>query len=522
MARLAPINATTRRLFLLLLVLIAYAWRVSSLDGQSLWRDEVDAIYFAVRALPETISMFVQAAQNGPLYFLALRPWFLLAGTTEFVLRYPSVMTGTLSIPLLWQVARRLVPDNVAAPLSAALLGTLFMTFNSYQVWYGQEGKMYATITFLTLLATWCWLRGMESGGWRWWLGYWATVSIAMYTHLLMVLIIPLHLLWYLIAWPVSRKHWRGYGLAVAGLTLPYLPMVWWQWEFLTAPDKRTGFTYKPFVEILRMVYLSQVRGFSSSVDLIWLAPAFFLLGAGILLGFTVIRKSQSGSDFCLSPLRRYGLLLAWLVLPVLSIYLVSIRQPVFTERYVIWIGPAVALFMALGLRVLVLNGGRLGALIAVVFLTYLLFIWSFESWQQKTLTIKYDLRSAVQYISSRRTLDQALLLQIPHQEWSYRYYTSDFGRNPFDGSDTRLGYWLQGPYTNYGENDPEARKAVDDYLRSYTQNVDEVWVMLSEAEMWDARRLTDEWLETNGTREEAVDFPGVQVRRYRLDDGEQ
>ena len=102
-----------RRPLLLSLVLAAFALRVFGLDRQSLWRDEVDAIYFAVRSLDETLSMFVQAAQNGPLYFLGLRPWFALMGTWEFVLRFPSAVAGTLSIPLLWQVGRQLLPERV-------------------------------------------------------------------------------------------------------------------------------------------------------------------------------------------------------------------------------------------------------------------------------------------------------------------------------------------------------------------------------------------------------------------------
>ena len=40
--------------------------------------------------------MFVRAGQNGPLYFLTLRPWFSLMGTSEFALRYPSAMAGVL------------------------------------------------------------------------------------------------------------------------------------------------------------------------------------------------------------------------------------------------------------------------------------------------------------------------------------------------------------------------------------------------------------------------------------------
>jgi hypothetical protein len=40
---------------------------------------------------------------------------------------------------------------------------------------------------------------------------------------------------------------------------------------------------------------------------------------------------------------------------------------------------------------------------------------------------------------------------------------------------------------------------------------------MLSEADMWDARRLMDEWLEQHGVVIDQKDFPGVAVRRYQL-----
>ena len=51
---------------------------------------------------------------------------------------------------------------------------------------------------------------------------------------------------------------------------------------------------------------------------------------------------------------------------------------------------------------------------------------------EQKVQVIKYDLRSAMQYVNQQRSRDDLLILQIPHQEWAYRYYTSDFGPHPF------------------------------------------------------------------------------------------
>lgn len=517
-------NSSRTRAFLLIFTLIAYAWRIIRLDFQSLWRDEVDAIYFAVRPLQETLNMFVQAAQNGPLYFLGLRPWFAAAGTSEFALRFPSVAAGTVGTLLVWHVGRRLLPAPAGihfpqrvAWTNVAALGMVFFALNPYQIWYGQEGKMYATVTMLALLAAWLWLRGIDEGGWRVWLTYLAVVSIAMYVHLLMVLLIPLHLVWFVVAWPSARRHWRGYALALAGLTLPYLPMVWWHWTMLTSSDKLSGFNFTPIEEVLRSLALSHARGFITATPLLWLAPVYFLLGAGALLGAMVIGDRFAAQGTQISPSRRMALLLLWLLLPIALIYLISLRQPVFTERYIIWIGPAAMLCMALGVRVLAANSGRLALPLVAVFLIYIAGLWGMLSWQQKTQVIKYDLRGAMHYVYTNRTTDDLLILQIPHQEYAYRYYTSDFGANPFEGSDERLGRWAGGPYTNWGRSEELEWPEVERHLQQATAGADEVWVLLSEASMWDSRRLMDRWLQMAGEIEEEQAFAGVTVQRYRL-----
>ncbi len=43
------------------------------------------------------------------------------------------------------------------------------------------------------------------------------------------------------------------------------------------------------------------------------------------------------------------------------------------------------------------------------------------------------------------------------------------------------------------------------------------IWVMLSEATMWDARQLMNEWLNQHGTVVEKAEFPGVTVLRYQM-----
>lgn len=528
---------------LLLLTLTTFAWRMHHLDFQSLWRDEVDAIWFAMRDLPQTLTMFVSAGQNGPLFFLSLRPWLSIVGSSEFTLRLPSAFFGTLAIPLLWQVARFLLNGNRArAKLSStgqehngeeaadasdwtAFAAALLFASNPYLLWYGQEGKMYAIITTLSLLATWYWLAGIRRGGWKNWLPYLVTVSLTMYSHLLMILIIPLHFLWFLAAWPQAKRRLVGYGLALCGLTLPYLPMVWWQWDLLTASEKKTGFAFTPLPEMLRTLGLNYSFGFAPHVDLIWLSPFMFLAFAGLLLGWEPMigsaKEKQIGfkdnwQRSGISTFARYFILVSWFVVPVLEIYLLSLRQPVYTDRYIIWLTPALAILLAVGAYSIYSLFGRLGFYVAILLLLYSVSFWGYKDWQQQTHTLKFDLRGAVHYVSQQRNADSLLVLQIPHLEWAYRYYSSDQGRDPFAGSDNRLGRWIGGPWTNTGRNDTDARNEVDLYMQQSTQGIHEIWVIFSEATMWDNRQLLDQWFETHAQRLEVKDFYGVQVRHYQ------
>jgi 4-amino-4-deoxy-L-arabinose transferase-like glycosyltransferase len=307
-------NTPWLRVSLLIVILASFGWRLHHLDFQSLWRDEVDAVWFALRDLPETLSMFIATGQNGALYFLSLRPWLSFIGSNEFALRFPSVWAATLALPVLWQVARRLVNGNQSGVVQSgvvqgnqtantiALVTVLLLASNPYQLWYSQEGKMYAIITCLSLLATLFWLRGVDRGGWRNWLAYLIIVSLAIYFHLLMILLIPLHMLWFVIGWPQAKRQWKGYLLAIAGLTLPYLPMLWWQWDLLMAQDKRTGFNFTPLPEMLLTLALNHSFGFAPRLGIIWLAPLIFLAFAGLLLGWeksseeTKLASAEEGS----------------------------------------------------------------------------------------------------------------------------------------------------------------------------------------------------------------------------------
>jgi mannosyltransferase len=512
------------RVGLLLLILAAFGWRLAGLTQQSLWRDEVDVIWLALRPLTETISMFVSPAQNGPLYFLLMRPWFALAGTSEYALRYTSALISLLAIGLIWQVARRLLPGEGRLSLAnTPLLAALLLALHPYQLWYSQEGKMYALVVVLTLASTWTWLEAMRRGTWRRWLLYLLVTSFCIYTHLLSALILPIHFVWFLLAAPLNRQRWRGYGLTLSGFVLPYLPLIWWQWHYLTTLDYQTGYAFTPFADVVRTLLLDHAGAALSQRSIYSIVPVVFLVLGGLLVGGSEGDADEDteffGKTQCLpvSPARRVWMLAVWLVGPVLLLHGVSSIKPLFVDRYLIWIGPAFVLLLALGLRVIYHSGGRWARLAAGVLLLFVVGLWTVNGWEQTVTPNKTQLREAVTFVAEHRQPDQLLILQIPHTHYAYRYYTSDFSGDPFADSEARLAPWAEGLWTQNGLPDAQAQTEVADTMQRMTAGFSEVWVILVEAGSWDGRRLMDNWLDAQGTVEEQKLFHGIEARRYRL-----
>ena len=263
-------------------MLFAFYWRVEGLDRESLWRDEVDAIYFALADFQSLLSMFVEPGHNGPLYFLSLRYWLKLVGSSEFALRYLSLLLGILAIPLTWQVGRRLLPAPAAANSSnlanestgcrrsiwqifindPSLLAAAFLAVSPYQLWYSQEGKMYTATTFIVLVATWFWLKGVtRRSGPSVWLWLIMIVTVGFYVHLLLALLLPLLTIWFLITFRRNGAWAIGLPLAMLFVIAALAFRASWLWQLLNSSDSVAGRPFFPFRFTLQETLRYQFNG---------------------------------------------------------------------------------------------------------------------------------------------------------------------------------------------------------------------------------------------------------------------
>ena len=519
-----------------MVTLAAFALRALPLGAQSLWRDEVDALRFATGPLPELLSRFAQVGWNGPLYYLLLRGWVGLTGTSEYAPRFLSLLFGVLSIPLVYAVGRRLFTPQ------AGLLGALLVASSPYMVWYSQEVKMYTLVPALILLAIYALHRAIAGGRWTWWAAQVLATTFALYSHILAALAIPIQVLLYLVWWPRARKQWVGGLVSLACLTLPYIPLLVWQWP-LVFQTRETGFyPYTPgeMTLILLTGWTTGILPLSSPLG----RPFLGLMGGLAMLGLGVVSFLPS----LLSPgaaedeVLRNGLnLLAWLLLPLLMVGLISQWQPLFTDRYLTWSAPAFYLFVGLGLAFL-LRFETWGSWVALLLVGVVLVINGMNTWRQVVTPIKSDFRAAAAYVSNYRPADEEVVPSTPRSSLRVQVYLPlvgadrvglssagelivfqiPYGRYTFDYYYPAQEYsWADGHYTNrrtadgsYSVTEQENAR----YMQEIIADKAVVWLVATETTMWDERGLVQAWLDEHARRVDEAHFTRVDVFRYALD----
>lgn len=130
----------------LLIILAAAYWRFHLLEAQSLWHDEGNSLRLAERSISELIEA-TRRDIHPPAYYILLKVWIALVGTSEFGLRALSALWSVLAVAASFGLGRRFF-GGWGASLAAVLVAA-----NSFAIYYGQEARMYAQLGALSLLS---------------------------------------------------------------------------------------------------------------------------------------------------------------------------------------------------------------------------------------------------------------------------------------------------------------------------------------------------------------------------------
>lgn len=151
-------------------------------------------------------AIILEDGGNAPVYSFLLHWWVQTAGMSESSLRLPSVIAGTMALPLLFLLARRLF----GAP--AAGWATAIATVHPLLIGASRVNRSYALAVLLVIAATHCYVHLIDHlradskrAGW-WAMGYGLVSGLALLTHYLTASVIAAHLLFSLLRIRGSRN----------------------------------------------------------------------------------------------------------------------------------------------------------------------------------------------------------------------------------------------------------------------------------------------------------------------------
>jgi hypothetical protein len=405
--------------------LLAFLILVPTLDAQSIWWDEGISLHLA--GLPWQDILQNRAANiHPPLYFLLLKTWTLLAGTTPFAARYLSTLAAVLLPALVYRfMARRF--GRRAARASAFLTA-----LPPPMIVYGQEVRAYALLMPLTLLLLGrIWpppksaVRGAGSSSARSRFRRYGALALIQASLILLhyagVIAVALAQLVLAVRWMVSRRRDRRDGwLVSAGLTVALL-LPWAIFVYLTGLQglsRQAGLGNAladavPAGYVARLLAIFHLFGLPGALDAVWLRRAAWVTGAllGLVLLWAPARRPVRRRD------RLAPLLLAWL-LPFSSAPLIWTLSPQSHPRYLFpFILGGWLLIAVLVTRRTVPKMLRL-VLLAAVLVAALL---GGQAYLVNPRFARSDIRGVANFVRARAAPGDAVF--VPHTDWSLAQY---------------------------------------------------------------------------------------------------
>jgi len=490
-----------------ILLLLAFLLRTWALGAQELAFDEVGSVFIAKKGFLEILAYVRDAVrEHPPLYYFLLSAWMPLVGTSEFAVRFLSVIIGVTTVAAMYGVLRRISRQTFA------FLTTCLLVISPFHIRISRDARMYGLLALWTLLSTFIFAinldrfrsprrfslvesvrrslcrstsaPGLGHSALVMWGLFWLVTGLGVFTHYFMVLVIAAQGLFLLLSWRRYAPllfHW-----AVIHVVL-IATLVFW-----------AGFSpglSATLLSVWRRGLVSTVdgKGFLSALNGLYLGttlrPNLLRLSLPLIITALGLVPLRSRASRCSSKQRRCRLLVG-LLLAVPGVALLAIPERI-TGRYLTTALPASIFAMSAGLcglsaflrrRLSGFADSGLGVVISyfpsAVLLSLLLFV-NINGYSDVYHPSGESFRAKVEYLHGHAEPEDAVLLHGPWQQLLLSYYdVGSLETYTISLRDLRV--------------DPDR---FDETLTRILAAHERVWVSYDSVEPVDPNRVVAQWL---------------------------
>ncbi len=395
-------GSTTRtrpRFFLYLGVemLFALGLAVVAVGRPSLWLDEAFSVDFTSGSWSDLFDIIAEREAMHGFYYMMLKAWSSVAGTSEIAVRLPSVLFFVGAVGAVALLGRLLFNDRTG------LIAGLLLAVNPFLLVFAREARSYAMVTALVTVATLLFVHLVLSDRHGRpdlivLAAYTVVGTLAVYTHAWAIFVLAVHAGTVFLVSDFRRmaRWFAGTWMLMALFAVPLLYFL----VFVSTDQV----TWIPAVGLTAFVH--HFRRLTGG----WMLMVVFV-------GLVVAAFWRYGfGDRKDAPRWRIAMVTAWVVVPPVLTFVLSLAVPLFLSRYLIVGLPALVLLAAVAIDGLKPVWVGVGAMIVVASLSFLkntdVYTSSIEDW-----------RSATSLIIEESVPDDLIVFYSPDVSVPYEYY---------------------------------------------------------------------------------------------------
>ncbi len=541
----------------LIVMLIGGALRVLLLEKNGMWLDETFSVWVANHSVGEMLPWIVKVDQHPPLYYLLLHYWIALNGDTPYYARLFSALIGAGTIPVIYLIGKRLAGAVVG------LIAAVLLAVSPFNIYFAQETRMYTLLAFNAAVAIYAlarlltdaraarpigsqfreWVRvwrvprPIEPGaqaeftysdqrrdrtGWRTWLSrhrrlpleavetdlawvafivFSAATLLTHNTAALFLVAVNVFVLGLMLYQKLRRSdsppalQAPSFGNWIKALVGIFI--LWSPWIF--AFSQQVGRVFQGF-------WIPAPNGDAIARTLRYLMNDLVPSQTSQVMMWALVGLLVMGLVYCRKRLSVFLFLACLFVIPFAGELIVSLRQPIFLDRTLIWI--TIPLFVALAAGIALLRYRLLMILVLGILVANYLFAAS----DYFRFVSKEDWDTAAGYVANFAHKDDLVLFNSNFVEIPFDYYFQMY-EHRYSIEVEKRG--VPQDLFESGILEPRMTQADVPGLLAALRGHDRVWLVSSHSDYTDPAGLIAQTLAAHMKLTRTRDFYGGQVQLY-------